>query len=96
MFPEFVPFKRSIVFASGLVEWLLAILLLIPKTRNKAGRYTAIYLVIIFPANIYAAIYGIPAPWSAQTGQVALWIRLLFQPLLIWWVLIVSRDSKTS
>lgn len=96
MFPEVVPFKKSIVYASGLIEWLLAILLLIPKTRSTAGVYTAIYLVVIFPANIYAAIYGIPAPWSAHTSQTILWVRLLFQPLLIWWVLAVSRNRKSS
>lgn len=96
MFPEFVPFKKPIVYASGLLEWLLAILLLIPKTRKTAGKYTAIYLVVIFPANIYAAIYGIPAPWTDHTSQTVLWIRLLFQPLLIWWVLAVSRSRKSS
>ncbi|WP_430784691.1 DoxX family protein [Virgibacillus flavescens] len=93
MFPEFVPFKSSIVYATGLIEWLLALLMLNPKTRKTAGGYTAIYLVLIFPANIYAALYEIPAPWTNDTSQTALWVRLLFQPLLIWWVLIVTRKN---
>lgn len=93
MFPEFVPFKRSIVYATGLIEWLLALLIVNPTTRKIAGNYTAIYLVLIFPANIYAAITGIPAPWSNDTSQAALWIRLLFQPLLIWWILAVTRKN---
>lgn len=96
MFPEFVPFPKSIVYASGIMEWVLAILLFIPRTRSTAGIYIAIYLVVIFPANIYAAIYSIPAPWSDHTGQTVLWIRLLFQPLLIWWVIAVTRNLKTS
>lgn len=91
MFPDFVPFKEAVIYISGIIEWGLAILLLFPKTRRKAGISTAIYLVLIFPANIYAAIYDIPAPWSEDKSQMVLWIRLLFQPLLIWWVLAVSK-----
>lgn len=94
MFPEWVPFKYPIVYITGVIEWILAILLLIKKTRRLAGVWTAIYLVLIFPANIYMAIAEIPAPWDDQTDPVILWVRLLFQPLLIWWVLAISKNKK--
>ncbi|RWZ52345.1 hypothetical protein EQV77_15565 [Halobacillus fulvus] len=94
MMPEWVPLKLEIVYVTGITEWLLALLLVFPQTRRAAGIATALFLVLVLPANIYAAIHGIPAPWSDQTNPVALWIRPLFQPLLIWWVLAVSKDSK--
>ncbi|MEK4563662.1 hypothetical protein MKX54_03085 [Alkalihalobacillus sp. FSL R5-0424] len=92
MFPEWVPFKYPIVYVTGVIEWILAVFLLVPKTRRLTGIITAIYLVLIFPANIYMAIEEIPAPWDDYTNPVILWIRLLFQPLLIWWVLAVSKE----
>ncbi|WP_020620276.1 DoxX family protein [Paenibacillus daejeonensis] len=93
MLPDFVPLRLELVYATGILELILAILLLIPATRRRAGNWTAIYLVLIFPANIYAAFYGIPAPGQTETSQTALWIRLLFQPLLIWWVIWASRPA---
>ncbi|MGD6957788.1 DoxX family protein [Rossellomorea aquimaris] len=94
MIPEFIPLREEIVYITGMIEFILAVLLLIPKTREKAGVITAIYLVLIFPANIYAAIKEIPAPGNDEANVVLLWVRLLFQPLLIWWVLVVSKIEK--
>jgi uncharacterized membrane protein len=94
MIPEFIPLREEIVYITGMIEFILAVLLLIPKTREKAGVITAIYLVLIFPANIYAAIKEIPSPGNDEANVVLLWVRLLFQPLLIWWVLVVSKIEK--
>ncbi|WP_354665919.1 MULTISPECIES: DoxX family protein [Pontibacillus] len=94
MIPDVIPFRNLIVYVTGVIEWILAILLLIPSTRRQAGIWTAVYLVLIFPANIYAAIAGIPAPGSEEANTTLLWVRLLFQPLLIWWVLAVSKVQK--
>ncbi|TGB01920.1 DoxX family protein [Halobacillus salinus] len=96
MLPGWVPLKLEIVYVSGIVEWLLALLLIFPQTRRAAGIATAIFLVLVVPANFYAAIYNIPAPWSEESNQTALWIRILFQPLLIWWVLAVSKESNRT
>ncbi|UOQ91687.1 hypothetical protein MUO14_14150 [Halobacillus shinanisalinarum] len=91
MIPDFIPLKLEIVYMSGNTEWLLALLLIFPQSRRAAGIATAIFLVAVLPANIYAAINGIPAPWEESTSMIALWIRPLLQPLLIWWVLAVSK-----
>ncbi|MFD1019174.1 DoxX family protein [Thalassobacillus hwangdonensis] len=91
LIPSIIPFAVEIVYATGVMEMVLAILLLVPSMRPLIGKLIAIFLVVVFPANIYAAIVGIPAPWSEEVNQTALWIRLLFQPLLIWWVLVISK-----
>ncbi|MBN8192553.1 DoxX family protein [Bacillus sp. NTK074B] len=92
--PAFIPLREELVYITGIIEFILAVLLLIPKTREKTGIVTAIYLVLVFPANIYAAIKGIPAPGQEEANQLLLWIRLLFQPLFIWWVLVVSKMEQ--
>jgi len=87
MLPEFFPWRLPIIYLTGVVEWIAAILLFVPRIRRKMGIVIAWYLVMIFPANIYAAFAGIPVPGMVESPQWALWVRLLFQPLLIWWVL---------
>ncbi|MFD2923303.1 DoxX family protein [Halobacillus naozhouensis] len=91
MIPDFVPLELEIVYMTGNTEWLLALLLIFPQSRRAAGIATAFFLVAVLPANIYAAVNGIPAPWSEDTSQILLWIRPFLQPLLIWWVLAVSK-----
>ena len=96
MLPEWVPFRVPLVHLTGILEFLLAALLLLPAERRLTGTVTAWYLVLIFPANLYAAWKGIPAPGMEETPQAGLWVRLLFQPLLIWWVLWASHSGKTG
>ncbi|KGX90518.1 hypothetical protein N781_06905 [Pontibacillus halophilus JSM 076056 = DSM 19796] len=95
MLPEWVPARTFLVYATGVAEWVLAVLLLLPTTREQAGKWTAIYLVVIFPANIYAAVVGVPAPGSEDVNRTLLWVRILFQPVLIGWVLAVSKEKKS-
>ncbi|WP_301109660.1 hypothetical protein [Sporosarcina sp.] len=85
--PEWVPFRPAIVYISGIMEILLAIGLLMKRTRERTGILIAAFLVLVFPVNIYMALssenYDLPA--------VALWLRLPLQFLLVWWVLKVRK-----
>lgn len=94
MIPEWVPFRLGLIYVTGVLEIVLAVLLLIPSTRKQARFWTVVYLILIFPANIYAAIAGIPAPGQEEANELLLWIRLLFQPLLIWWVLWAAKQKN--
>ncbi|MGG3740336.1 DoxX family protein [Paenibacillus chibensis] len=95
MLPDFVPLRLPIIYVTGVMELALGVLLLIPGTMKLTGTLIALYLVLVFPANIYAAVKHIPAPGFGSTPPAALWIRLIFQPLLIWWVLWCSRGRGT-
>lgn len=86
--PEWVPQRELIVYISGIIEIVLGVLLLIPKVRRKAGITIAIFLVLVFPVNIYMAFNA----GNYNTPEIALWIRLPLQFLLIWWVLKVSKE----
>ncbi|OEH56194.1 hypothetical protein AQ616_01350 [Oceanobacillus sp. E9] len=85
--PEWVPERPFIVYISGVVEIVLGAFLLYPTTRRKAGIAIAIFLVLVFPVNIYMAFHA----ENYNTPEVALWIRLPLQFLLIWWVMKVSK-----
>lgn len=85
--PDWVPFRPVIVYISGIMEIVLAIGLMRKRTRRKAGVFIAIFLVLIFPVNIYMAL--VPEQYSVPA--YALWLRLPLQFVLIWWVLKVRK-----
>ncbi|MGG3942875.1 hypothetical protein ABEV54_15705 [Peribacillus psychrosaccharolyticus] len=91
MLPDFIPWRAAIIYLTGVIEGILAIFLFIPSIRHKTGVVIAWYLVLIFPANIYAAFASIPAPGFESSPPWALWVRLIFQPLLICWILWATK-----
>ena len=84
--PDWVPYPREVVLATGVAEIAGAIGLMIPRLRCAAAWGLAAYAVCVFPANIKHAIEGV-----AVSGQVLGWgyhgPRLAAQPLIVWWAL---------
>ena len=74
--------ERFWTFASGTVEFVLAIGLAWPATRRRAATLTAVFFVLVFPANIQMAI-----DWASRGGlefAIAV-LRLPLQiPLICW------------
>ena len=78
--PDFV------VLASGFVELGLGFALVtLWKFREEVGLATALFFIIIFPGNLQQYFDGINAFGLDTDGKRA--IRLLFQPLLVFWAL---------
>lgn len=92
MIPEFIPFKTSFVHLTGLFEILLAISLLIPKLKVFSGWTLIIFLVLMLPANIYAAIHQVNYQKGTFDGNGLsyLWFRIPLQVLFIVWTYISS------
>lgn len=88
MLPEFIPAKKQIVIATGLIEILAAIGLLVSSTIKITGILVIIFFVLILPANIYAAIKKVNLEKSDYTGNGInyLWFRIPEQILFIAWV----------
>lgn len=84
MFPPFVPRPELIVYATGIIEALIATGLVLPKTRRLAGIAAISVFIAFFPANIYAAFARADVIGHAW-GPVYLLIRGPFQLLLIGW-----------
>lgn len=85
--PEWMPFRAAVVYISGVMEILLALGLFVQRTRERAGVVIAIFLVLVFPVNIYMAL----VPEKFDLSPAALWIRLPLQIVLVWWVLKVRK-----
>jgi|UPI0006876E18 uncharacterized membrane protein len=90
MIPSVLPYPAEIVLLTRLCELAGAIGLLVPWTRHLAGIMLAIYFVCVFPANIKNAVEGVAVD-GLPTSSWYYWVRLLFQPVAIWWALRASE-----
>lgn len=81
--PPYIPYHKFMVYLSGLLEILFALMMIFKKTRFY-GCWGIIFLLIaVFPANIYLYNSEIPQKILSVTKQEAL-IRLPYQlPLLL-------------
>ncbi len=78
--PPIFPNRDGIVLFTGILEILGGIGLLIPRTRYWAGIALILYLIAVFPANIYGARNHVPILGKPHPS---LTVRLPFQILLI-------------
>ncbi len=90
--PDWLPSPLALVYFSGVAEILGGAGLLIPATRTAAALGLILLLIAVFPANIEMLRLA-QARGASTAFQVALWIRLPLQPLLIWWVWRVSQSG---
>lgn len=90
--PGFLPAPAALVYASGVIEVLLALGLLLPSTRQVSAWGLVILFIAVYPANLNMAfnhiqISGIPDTWWFHA------IRLPFQFVLIAWAYWYTRSE---
>jgi len=95
MMPEFIPFKRELVYFTGIAEILIGLSLLIPQFRYYAGIVLVLLLVLMLPANINAAIKRVDFEKATLEGNGVnyLWFRVPLQLFFIGWVVYFSIKS---
>ena len=87
--------KDTIVVVSGVVEIMLAIVLvLLPKERRRVGLAVAAFFVAVFPGNVYQWREKRDAP-GLDTDQKRL-VRLFLQPVLVAWALWSTAPAVTA
>ena len=95
--PPWLPIDETVVVvASGVVELCLAVALLVTwrqPARGIVGAVTAAFFVAILPGNI--AQFTEHRDGFGLDTDAARAIRLLFQPLLVFWALAVTSAVRT-
>lgn len=88
MMPEFMPFKKGVVYFTGIAEVVLGIALLYTRFRHASGIILIVFFVLMLPANINAAIKHIDYQKGTfdGSGPAYLWFRVPLQILFIIWV----------
>jgi len=80
--PDVVPFRPELVALTGVMELVLAAGLIGPhRFRPLTGIVLAVFLALVFPANVYAAVSQVPIG-GVPTGWLR-WARLPLQLPLI-------------
>ena len=80
--PEILGYPRFWVFASGAIEIIVGIMLIIPATQKLGGKCCAILLIMLYWANFNMWINDIPIGGQNFEGKWHL-LRLFIQLLLI-------------
>lgn len=92
MLPPVIPFKRAVVYISGIAEIVLGIMLLLPAYRHLAGNLLIILFIVLLPANIYAARTNLNMEKANHEGPGIdyLYKRIPLQVFFIIWVFYFS------
>lgn len=90
MVPPFVPYPEIMVYATGVLELLGAVGLVLTVTRQAAGLGLAGLFVLVLPANVYAAVTDAPFNGDEATP---LWLRIPEQLLYIAIALWVAKSA---
>ncbi len=96
MLPPSIPERAFVILVTGVLEVAGAIGLLVPRSRRLAAWCLAMFLVLVFPANIYAA-FNETGMGGHTSGPGYLLIRAPLQvAFLIWTVYFGIRNKAES
>jgi uncharacterized membrane protein len=93
--PPYLPWHVAMVSASGGLEILGGLGLLVPQMRRAAAWGLVALLIAVFPANVHMATNPIDAG-AASIAPVLRWGRLPLQLILVWWLLWCTRPRTRS
>lgn len=93
--PRYLPSRLLLVYVSGVFELIGGLGLLLPSTRTAAGIGLILLLLAVLPANVEMLRLA-QARNASAAFQLACWIRLPLQFLLIWWVWRVAHVGRTG
>jgi len=85
MLPEWSPLRYLIVYATGVIELIFGVGFLWPQARRLTGILACLFLLCVFPANIYAALNSIAFSGNVH-GPRYLLFRVPLQIFLLGWV----------
>lgn len=80
--PDYLGFPRFWTLASGLLEILLGIGIMVPFSRRLAARFLTVFLFFVYLANLNMWLNDVPFNGTLLTQNGHL-VRLLVQILLI-------------
>lgn len=92
MVPPSFPFRVQLICLTGILEFLGAIGVWIPRLMRLAGLCLILMLVCLLPANIYSAINHVDFGGHG-VGPAYLLVRVPFQLFVIWWTYFATEQE---
>ena len=98
--PPQLPEPMVLVYVSGVAEIALGIGVMFERTRRASAWGIIALLLAVFPANVYMAVDGMATEMVPDrfddAAQIAAWLRLPLQAVLIGWAWLYTRPSETD
>jgi len=91
--PPFLPFPLFLVYLTGAMEIAGGIGIIYPDSRILTGRLLVLFLIAVFPANLYMWTSDVPFNGTLLTTQQHL-LRFAVQIILIIMALFLSGDLQ--
>jgi uncharacterized membrane protein len=85
MLPPWVPMRVPLIYFTGILEWIGAVAILISPLSRYTGIALCIFLLALFPSNVYAAFQRVDFGGHGA-GPVYLLVRVPLQLFLIGWI----------
>jgi uncharacterized membrane protein len=85
MLPSWVPQRELLVHATGVFELLASIGILIPTLARTTGLALCLFLILVLPSNVYAALQRVDFG-GHDAGPIYLLVRVPLQCILIVWI----------
>lgn len=96
MMPDFLPFKREIIYFTGICELLAVFGLIWTKTAKLTSVMLIIFFLAVLPANIVGSLKQIRLG-GMDYGAMYLFFRIPLQIFFIFWVyyfgIKINRES---
>ena len=89
--PAFLPFPLFLAYLSGAMEIGGGLAIIYPETRVLAGRFLALFLIGVYPANLYMWTNDVAFNGTTFTTSQHI-MRLVAQLVLIVLALFLSGD----
>ncbi|HEY9401699.1 MAG TPA: DoxX family protein [Pyrinomonadaceae bacterium] len=84
MLPPFVPYRRGLIYLTGVLELLGATGVWIPRLMRVTGLCLILMLIGVLPSNIYSAVNRVEFG-GHDAGPAYLLLRVPFQLFVICW-----------
>lgn len=95
MVPPSIPYRVELIYATGVLEFLGAVGVWIPRLMKLTGICLILMLLLLLPANIYSAIQRVDFG-GHQAGPAYLLVRVPFQLFVIWWTYMATEQDWFS
>lgn len=86
LIPDYLPFPAILNYASGIVEILLGLGVLLKRSRHYAALGIVVLMVLFIPSHVHFIMIGSCVENSLCVHPAIGWLRLVVvHPLLILW-----------
>ncbi len=92
MLPPSVPYRVEVIYLTGVLEFLGAIGVWIPRLMKLTGLCLILMMIAVLPANIYSALHHVEFG-GHQYGPAYLLVRIPFQLLVIAWTYFATEQN---